>query len=143
MGVEFTEILGKLNWWAILLATLSSFLVGFLWYDKRAFGKQWMKLVGLTEKQLNNSKNMGAAFTWTAIASFVSAIALGYLMVALGVTGFLEGLLFGGILGAVFRLGGHIIHNGFSRRPAALTVIDGGHDVIALAAMGALIGMWM
>lgn len=141
--MEFTEILGKLNWWAVLLATLSSFVVGFLWYDKRAFGKQWMKLVGLTEKQLNSSKNMGATFTWTGIASLLSAVTLGYLMIALGVSGLLEGLLFGGVIGAAFRLGGHVIHNGFSRRPAALTAIDGGHDIIALATMGALLGMWM
>lgn len=141
--MEFTEILGRLNWWAVLLATLSSFVVGFLWYDKRTFGKQWMKLVGLTEKQLNSSKNMGTTFTWTGIASLLSAVTLGYLMIALGVSGFLEGLLFGGVIGATFRLGGHVIHNGFSRRPAALTAIDGGHDIIALATMGALLGMWM
>ena len=141
--MEFTEILGKLNWWAVLFATLSSFVVGFLWYDKRTFGKQWMKLVGLTEKQMNNSAGMTKTFTWTAIASLFSAVTLGYLMIALGITGLLEGLVFGATIGAVFRLGGHVIHNGFSQRPAALTAIDGGHDIIALSVAGALLGMWM
>lgn len=140
--MEFTEILGKLNWWTILLATLSSFVVGFLWYDKRAFGKAWMRLVGLNEKQINNSEGT-RTFTFTGIASLLSSITLGYLMIALGVTGFLEGLVFGATIGAVFRLGGHIIHNGFSKRPAALTAIDGGHDVLALAVAGALLGIWM
>lgn len=141
--MEFTEILSKLNWWAVLLATLSSFVVGFLWYDKRTFGKQWMKLVGLTEKQLNSSGGMTKTFTWTGIASFLSAITLGCLMMALGIHGLLDGLVFGAVIGAVFRLGGHIIHNGFSKRPAALTAIDGGHDIIALSVAGALLGMWM
>lgn len=141
--MEFTEILSKLNWWAVLFATLSSFVVGFLWYDKRAFGRAWMKLVGLTEKQMNSSKGMANTFTWTALASLLSSITLGYLMIALSISGLLEGLVFGATAGAVFRLGGHIIHNGFSRRPAALTAIDGGHDIIALAVAGALLGMWM
>lgn len=141
--MEFTDILSKLNWWAVLLATVSSFVVGFLWYDKRAFGKAWMKLVGLSEKQINSSKGMASTFTFTAIASLFSSITLGYLMVALGITGLLEGLVFGATIGAVFRLGGHIIHNGFSKRPAALTAIDGGHDIIALAVAGALLGLWM
>lgn len=141
--MEFTEILSKLNWWAVLLATLSSFVVGFLWYDKRTFGKQWMKLVGLTEKQVNSSTGMTKTFTWTGIASLLSAITLGCLMVALGINGLLNGLIFGAVIGAVFRLGGHIIHNGFSKRPTALTVIDGGHDIIALSVAGALLGIWM
>lgn len=141
--MEFTEILSKLNWWAVVVATLSSFVVGFLWYDKRTFGKQWMKLVGLSEKQINSSEGMARTFTWTAVASFFSALTLGYLMVALGIGGMLDGLIFGAAIGAVFRLGGHVIHNGFSKRPAALTAIDGGHDIIALSVAGALLGMWM
>lgn len=141
--MEFTDILSKLNWWAVLFATLSSFVVGFLWYDKRAFGRAWMKLVGLSEKQVNSSEGTAKTFTWTAIASLLSSITLGYLMVALGITGLLEGLVFGATVGAVFRLGGHVIHNGFSKRPTALTAIDGGHDIIALAVAGALLGMWI
>lgn len=141
--MEFTEILGKLNWWAIALATLSSFVVGYLWYDKRAFGTAWMKLVGLSQKQINSSQGAANTFTSTAVASLLGAITLGYLMIALGISGFLDGLVFGATMGAVFRLGGHVIHNGFSKRPAALTAIDGGHDIIALAVAGALLGVWM
>src|SRR5690349_11532430 len=141
--MEFIERLCKLNWGAIHLATLSSFVVGFLWYDKRAFGKAWMKLVGLSEKQVNSNKGAARNFTFTGIASLFSSITLGYLMIVLGVGGILEGLVFGATIGAVFRLGGHVIHNGFSKRPAALTVIDGGHDIIAIAVAGALLGMWM
>lgn len=139
--MEFTEILSKLNWWAVLLATFSSFVVGFLWYDKRAFGKQWMKLVGLSEKQIKSGKGVKRALTWTAIVSFLSAATLGYLMAALDCSGFLNGLIFGASMGAVFRLGNHIIHNGFSQQPAALTAINGGHDIVVLAVAGALIGM--
>lgn len=141
--MEFTDILSQLNWWAVLLATLSSFVVGFLWYDKKAFGRAWMKLTGLTDKEVNSSEGMTKTFTWTGIASFFSAAALGYLMIGLGVSGLLEGLIFGATIGAVFRLGAHIIHNGFSKKPGALTAIDGGHDIVALSIAGAILGIWI
>lgn len=141
--MEFTDILNKLNWWAVLLGTLSTFVVGFLWYDKRAFGKQWMKLVGLNEKDLSGGDGLAKSFTGTTIASLLTVITLGYLMVGLGVTGFLEGLVLGATVGAVFRLGTHVIHNGFAKRSGALTAIDGGHDIVALAVAGAVLGIWM
>lgn len=141
--MEFTSILSQLNWWAILLAFISSSAVGFLWYDKRAFGKQWMKLVGLSEKEMNNSQGFSKNLTQTSIASLLGIITLGYLMIGLGVSGFLDGLVFGAALGGAFRLGTHMIHNGFAKRPAALTVIDGGYDIIALAVAGAILGTWM
>lgn len=141
--MEFTSILSQLNWWAIVFALVSSFVVGFLWYDKRAFGRQWMKLVGLSEKEMNNSAGLSKDLTRTGIASLLGIITLGYLMIALSVSGFLEGLVFGATIGAVFRLGTHVIHNGFAKRPAALAAIDGGHDIIALAVAGAIMGIWM
>ena len=141
--MEFTEILSKLNWWAIFLATVSSIAVGFLWYDKRAFGKVWMRLVGLSEKQTNSTAGVANAIIWMIIVSLVSVIALGYLMTVLSISGFLNGLVFGAAIGAIFRLGTHIIHDGFSKRPTALTVINGGHDIIVLALAGSLLGMWM
>ena len=141
--MEFTSILSQLNWWAVLFATLSSFVVGFLWYDKKAFGKQWMKLSGLSDKDIANNEGMAKTFTWTAIASLFTAITLGYLMIGLGIHGLLEGLIFGATIGAVFRLGAHVIHNGFSKRAGALTAIDGGHDIIALAVAGTILGIWI
>ena len=141
--MEFTEILSKLNWWAVLLATASSVVVGFLWYDKRAFGGVWMKLVGLTKKQINSSTGMTKTITWMVAVSLLSVIALGYLMASLGISGLLDGLVFGACIGAIFRLGTHVIHDGFSKRPTSLTIINGAHDIIALAVAGALLGVWM
>ncbi|MCB9823115.1 DUF1761 family protein, partial [Candidatus Nomurabacteria bacterium] len=34
------------NYVAVLLAALSSFAVGMVWYAKPVFGAKWMKMVG-------------------------------------------------------------------------------------------------
>lgn len=139
--MDLADAFSQLNWLAVLLATLSSFVVGFSWYHLKAFGRQWMALNKLNKKQLESGGGAGA-YALTGLASFFTAALTGCLMIALGVHGILNGLIFGLILGAVFRLGTHVIHNGFAQRSNSLTAIDGGHDIVALSIMGAILGIW-
>lgn len=46
------------------------------------------------------------------------------------------------VLGLVLRGGAHVVHNGFGGRSATLTAIDVAHDTVALALMGAILGVW-
>lgn len=139
--MDLASAFNQLNWWAVLLATVSSFVVGFSWYHLKAFGRQWMLLNRLSEKQLESDGGTGA-YILTGMASLFTTTLTGSLMIALGIHGILNGLVFGLLLGAVFRLGTHIIHNGFAKRSTALTAIDGGHDIVALSIMGAILGIW-
>ena len=52
-----------LNWLAILAAAVLHVLVGMFWYSPQlGFGKQWMKLVRLTKKDVKEGqKHMGAS----------------------------------------------------------------------------------
>ena len=70
----------------------------------------------------------------------LTSILLAVLISALDLNTFWAGAFFGVIIALVFRAGGHVIHNGFAGRPTAVTVIDAGHDVVALAIAGAIIG---
>jgi uncharacterized membrane protein len=139
--MDLASAFGQLNWWAVLLATLSSFVVGFTWYHLKVFGRQWMLLNKLSEKQIQRGGS--GVYILTTISALFTAILTGSLMIALGISGILNGLLFGLILGAVFRLGSHTMHNGFAQRSNALTAIDGGHDIVALSIMGAILGIWI
>ncbi|MBD7980794.1 MULTISPECIES: DUF1761 domain-containing protein [Oerskovia] len=140
--MAWLDAIGDLNWWAVLVATASTFLVGFVFYASGALGKRWAGLVGLTEEEMSSSAGAGPRFAATGVASLLTAILLGALILATGVDGLWEGLLFGAVIGLVFRAGAHVIHNGFAHLPTQLTVIDGVHDVIALAVMGAILGVW-
>ena len=45
----------EINYWAVILATLSSMLVGSVWYTPKVFGNYWMKQSGVTPS--GNSKD--------------------------------------------------------------------------------------
>lgn len=132
-----------LNWWAIIVATLSTMPVGFVWYDlKLGFGKRWAKLNGLSEKELSSSKGMGKTFAVMLVTSFITAFLMACLISATEVEGFTNSLVFGLLFGIVFRGGAHFIHNGFTRKPMELTLIDVGHDMLSLTVMAVILGLW-
>jgi len=132
-----------ITWLGVVLATLSAFAVGMSWYSLKAFGTRWMGYIGKTEKELRAGEGMAITYSITFAAAAVTAITLNMLMAALGIGTALDGAIFGAVIGLVFRMGTHFIHNGFALRSKALSLIDGGHDIVALAAAGAIIGAFI
>ena len=63
------------NYLAILVAALSSFVVGGIWYNPKVFGTIWMKEIGMTEEKARQS-NMIKVFGLT----FVFALMLAFMM---------------------------------------------------------------
>ncbi len=141
--MDWGSQLGDLNWWAVVGATASTFVVGSAWYSMSVFGKKWAKLIGLSEKDMKSGDGMTEVFVMTGITSFITAAVMGALMMATGTSGAADGLLFGAIAGVAFRFGSHVMHNGFARRSKDLTWIDGMHDIVALAVVGAVLGQWL
>jgi hypothetical protein len=128
-----------LNYWAILVAALSTFLIGGLWYSPAVFGKSWMKENGFTEEDLkkgNMAKIFGLAFFLGLIAAINLAMFMGPendpTMGALW--GFLAG--FGWV--ATF-VGTHYL---FERKSFKLFLINAGYSVVALTVMGVIIAAW-
>ncbi|MDD5152040.1 MAG: DUF1761 domain-containing protein, partial [Flavobacterium sp.] len=62
----------EINLWAVLMAALSSFVVGFIWYNPKVFGTIWMKEIGMTEEQAQKG-NMIKIFGLTFVYSFMLA----------------------------------------------------------------------
>lgn len=128
-----------LNIWAILVAAVSTFLIGGLWYSPAVFGKAWMKENGFTEESLkggNMAKIFGLAFFLGLIAAVNLAMFIGPdADVSFGAfAGFAAG--FGWV--ATF-VGTHYL---FERKSFKLFLINAGYSVVALTVMGIIIGAW-
>lgn len=128
-----------INYWAILVSALSTFLIGGLWYSPAVFGKAWMRENGFTEEELKKG-NMAKIFGLTFVLALIAAINLAMFLgpdvnIGMGAFyGFLAG--FGWV--AMF-IGTHYL---FERKSFKLFLINAGYSVVALTVMGVIIGAW-
>ena len=138
--MDWLSYILQINWLAVFLAFAASMAIGFVWYLPGVLGRRWMEAVGKTEEDLRSSE--GGAGIWLPMmaAAALTAVLLAVLISKLELGCALSGGWFACVLALVFRAGGHVIHNGFAGRPAAVTLIDSGHDVLAVTAAGAIIG---
>jgi hypothetical protein len=128
-----------LNWLAIIVAALSAFALGGLWYSPVLFVKIWMKESGITEesqKSANMIKIFGLSSFLAMIASLLLALFLG--QDAGGGVGALSGFLIG--LGTIFTFLG--ITYLFERKSLAHFLVNASYGVASLTLMGFIIGVW-
>ncbi len=133
---------GGLNYYAIVLAAVVSFLFGWLWYGV-LFPNAWMAAVGKTEDELKAEGNTPLPFIIAFIAQLIMAWVLAGVIGHLG-TG--EVTLKNGIISGAFCWLGFVIttmavNHAFQVAKRALTLIDGGHWLAVLILQGAVIGL--
>lgn len=127
----------EVSWIAVIVAGVSAFLLGGIWYGP-LFGKKWQALVGLSDEQVkgaNMAVVFGGSLVLSLIAAFVFAMFLGP---APGVqfataAGFAAGLCW---VAATFG-----INYLFAQRPLGLFLIDGGYATLQFTLYGLLIGL--
>ncbi|TBX69606.1 DUF1761 domain-containing protein [Flavobacterium silvisoli] len=80
----------NVNFLALLLASLSTLVVGFIWYNPKVFGTIWMKETGLTPedgKDFNMIKIFGLSIVYAFLISFVLQMVTIHQFGALGMVG--------------------------------------------------------
>ena len=88
-------MLYSVNFWAVLVATIISFFLGFLWYGP-LFGKQWMKMMNFTEKNIKSMKlTLMKAMTLGFITTLVTVYVLAMFLKVAGVITISDGLMLG------------------------------------------------
>lgn len=129
----------QLNYLAIVVAALSTFLIGGLWYSPAVFGKAWMKENGFTEESLKGG-NMAKIFGVAFILGLISAVNLAMFMGPENdpVMGAMWGFLAGAGWVATF-VGTHYL---FERRSFKLFLINAGYSIVALTIMGIILAAW-
>lgn len=61
-----------INWPAVVVAALSSFVIGGIWYHPKVFGTAWMIDSKLTQEDIKKGSS-GKIFGFTALFSFILA----------------------------------------------------------------------
>ncbi|MEM7001450.1 MAG: DUF1761 domain-containing protein [Pseudomonadota bacterium] len=127
-----------INWWAVLAATALAFLLGGIWYGP-IFGQAWLDALGKTEADIQPS---ASPFVISFFTAGVTAVVLAWLIVRLGITGWVGGAWLGCITGIGFIATAMASDSAFCRWSLKLFLIQSGYRVLYSILMGALLGAW-
>ena len=141
--------MNSINWLAVLVAAISAFVVGGVWYSPALFGKAWMADNRLSMEQIKQG-NFGKIYGWAFVFTLISAVNLGMFLAgtpeectgncAVNIDA-ASGAMYGFLAGLwVFCF--VALHGLFEHKPWRLIFINGGYSVVALTLMGAIIGLW-
>jgi Protein of unknown function (DUF1761) len=133
-----------LNYLAIVIAAIVAWVAGAVWY--MSLGKLWAAAQGMTPEQVHANRNKPGAylpFIYVLVAELVMAWVLAGLMGHLGAG---QVTLANGVVSGAFCWLGFVITTlvpnvTFAMRDKQLIWIDGGHWLIVLVLMGAIIGL--
>jgi Protein of unknown function (DUF1761) len=133
----------EVNFLAVVLAMLSSMVVGSVWYAKGVFGKTWAKLAKVDLDK--NQGNVAKPILITALVSLVTAYVLAhvaYLSNSYFGNSFLQDSLTTAVwMWVGFTAARFITHDAFEGRPPQLTALNIGNELVTFLAMGLIIGI--
>ncbi len=133
----------QINYLAVFLAMISSMVVGSIWYAKGVMGKEWAKMVKLSDKDME--KGAGKAIGITVVVSLITAYVLAH--VAYLSNHFFQHSFLQDSLTTAFWLwlglvaARMITHDAFEQRPTKLTAMNVAHELVTLLVMGGIIGL--
>lgn len=158
----------EVNFLALLVAALSTLVLGFIWYNPKVFGNIWMKESGMTEEKMKGA-NMVMIFGMSVVYAFFISFILQMLTIhQFGALGMIGGdvanakpsyAAFMSDYGDVFRTFKHGALHGFmtglflaipiigtnalyERRTWKYTLVTGGFWVVCFMIMGGIICAW-
>jgi len=132
--------LSTINYPAVLVAALSTFILGGLWYSPLLFGKAWMRVNNFTEADLQMFSK-ARMFGWSFVFSIVMALNLA-MFLAGPTTNVGWGMTAGALAGLGWVAMAIAIIGVFENKSWIYILINGGYMTVAFIVMGAIIGAW-
>ena len=130
-----------MNVLAAIVAAVSSFLLGGLWYSKAVFVRPWARAWGLDPDQPpKNPKHPASVFGVSFVYALIAALAFAWWLGPNPPLGY--ALARGLAAGAGFVATSFGINYQFSNRSPVLLGIDGGYHVGQFLLFGLVLGLW-
>jgi hypothetical protein len=131
----------SVNYLAVLVAAITSFVIGALWYSQILFGKLWEKLQGI---KMGSGKNMAVLMTINFIGALIFAYVLVHTIKYAGATSIADALMAGFFtwLGyfAVTTLLGTVL---WENKPIKLYLINSGYWLVDILVMSIILTLWV
>lgn len=137
------DLLGELNWLAVIVATVVYFALGAAWYTAPVISKAWMRATGIQVPERGQGPGPGIYAVPLATA-FVASVATGMLAQATGSQTFGEGIVLGLVVGVGYALTLTAVQETFGMRPqpGVAFLINGGYQFLGLLIVAVILSVW-
>jgi hypothetical protein len=135
--MELSKAISEINWLAVIVVTVLSFVLGALWHSPVLFGKTWSKEIKRDKDQKIDFKLI---FGLSLVANFAALVMLAA-FVGKNSTAF-QGLI-DGLLISIFWIASSIgVTYLFATRSLKLFLIDAGYYIVFFPIAGMILGAW-
>ena len=128
-----------IHWHSVALGALAFFAVGALWYTV-LFGKAWQAAVGLSDEQLKTGANMPLIFGTCFLLELLVSLTVGHLYAMTAPSDRAKLMIAVGLAIGVMAPAIGICYL-YMRKPLRLFLIDAGHFVAGMAALGGVFAL--
>ncbi|HEV2950990.1 MAG TPA: DUF1761 domain-containing protein [Actinomycetota bacterium] len=133
------ELLGQLNWLAVIAGAVIYFVIGAVWFAPPLFGRPWMAAIGWDESRPRPEMNP-VSYAGPAIFYLIAAVAA-----ARGTDTLVEGIALGFVVGVGYALtvtATDAVFDPNKPRPWTWFGISGAYHVVSLLIVGVLVALW-
>ena len=126
------------NWFGVLAATVTSFLLAGVWYAPTVFGRFGLSEAEKSEFKIDPDRNLQLIFVIAFLFHWLTA---SLLSAVLGPNASIrDGVIVGVLIGCFFVTTSLGISAIFDKRPVIRMFVNGSYHIVSLSVMGALIG---
>ena len=135
------DVLGDLNWLAVIGATVAYFALGGIWYAPAVFGNLWMRSAGIEAPE----GTQASFYVIPALTCLLASIGVGMLAAATGTDTVSEGIVLGLVTGVGIAFSALFVTGFFDpQKPQAMTwvAVVGGYHIVGLVIVGIILSVW-
>lgn len=134
-----------INLLAVLVAAVASMIIGGLWYSPLLFGKQWMKLSGMSKQKIKKAKTngkVGRSYFISFLMTLVACYVLAHFVIYVTASTFADGaqLAFWAWLG--FEVPLALNETLWGGKSFKLFVLNAAHHLVALVVAAGILATW-
>jgi len=136
------DVIGELNWLAVIVATLAYFLLGAVWYARAVFGKAWQRSSGISVPE---GQGPGAAFyIIPLITCLLMTVATAMIAASTGSSTAGDAIVLGLVVGVGYAASLSLLGAAFGNYPEPRTyfAITAGYHLVGLVGVALIVTLW-
>jgi len=139
------DMIGQLNWLAVIVGAVIYFVLGAIWYAPPLLGRAWQRSIGW-DPEATPPQIKITTYAIPAVAYLVMAVATGMLAAATGSDSLESGLMLGLVIGVGYALARTAVDATFAPnipQPWTLVAITGTYHLLGAVIMAVVVSVWV